>query len=146
MPRELILVPPSRQLLPDAAPINGAYPRDYTPADMRAWAQDLDHLLRAMEADRTAPPPQRQLERWLATDRAQLPPDAQRAVANYGKLMAEPDRGIKGDLREDGSIELTGGRHRAHYIMERGSTPVPVWVSARDQEQLNRFREACRAG
>ncbi len=126
MAGRLILVPPSRTLMPDAEPIGPGYPRDYTPEDMRRWADDLAHLYRVAEAD------------------GRMPADDRRVVETRDKLMTEAHRGIKGSLRDDGTIDLTGGRHRAHYIIERGTDPVPVWVTARDPAALERFSEDCR--
>src|SRR5436305_5923995 len=109
MVRQLVLVPPSARLIRGAQPIGAGYPRDYTPAQMRAWADDLDRLYRAREQGRALDP---------------------RAPAVSDKLLKDPDRGIKGALLPDGTVDLRGGRHRAHYMMERGDVPVPVWVEA----------------
>ena len=144
MAGKLILVPPSRALLPDAEPIGAGYPRDYTPDEMRRWADDLDQLYKVAEEDRSLPPGERRLDRWAAADRSQLPDDARRVMDAHDKFLADSGPGIKGALREDGTVELYGGKHRAHYIMERGGEPVPVWVSSRDPAALERFEEGSR--
>jgi hypothetical protein len=141
--RALLLIPPSRQLFVDAEPIEPGYPRQYTPAEMRAWSDDLARLYRTVEQDRTLPPSQRRLDAWLATPPDRLPADARGALAARDHLLSEPDRGIKGSLRADGRVELRGGRHRAHYILERQGDPVPVWVDCPDAQRLEQFRAAC---
>lgn len=49
---------------------------------------------------------------------------------------------MKGYLREDGRVELEGGRHRAAYMVEQGIGPVPVWVSCEDPQRLQELRDA----
>jgi hypothetical protein len=141
----LVLVPPSRGLLAGSTPIGAGYPRDYTPQQMRAWSDDLARLYRTAEADRARPAGQRRLDVWRATPRDQLSPDARRVVELHDKLFVSADRGIKGSLRPDGSVELDGGRHRAHYLLERGTEPVPVWVRSSDPQQVEDFRARCHA-
>jgi hypothetical protein len=144
--RALVLVPPSLPLLQGSSAIGSSYPRTYRDADMRAWADDLATLYRVVEEDRSLPPKDRRLERWLATPRDLLPDANARAVVDvHRQLMGDPASGIKGSLRSDGRIELDGGRHRAHYILERGDTPVPVWVSASDPVRLEQLRHACHS-
>jgi hypothetical protein len=106
---------------------------------MRAWADDLDRFYRAAEQD---PALARQ---WLSTPRDQLPPDARAAADAYRAFTSDFSRGIKADLRSDGKLELTGGTHRAHYLVERGTNPIPVWVAHHDVHELARFKRDCEA-
>lgn len=125
MARRLILLDPSR--LDGVTPIEPGYPRDYTAQDMRTWAADLERYFRTPAAD---------LARWRAAPPETLAPEQRGVVRAYDAYFVAPERGIKGSLREDGKVELDGGRHRAAYLTERG-TPIPVWVSARDERQLD---------
>jgi hypothetical protein len=134
MPRELILVTDPRSRLDGSTLIEPGYPRDYTPAEMRTWAEDLERLYRT---------PPEEVERWRSLPPEALAPEQQRALTAHDKYFVEPDRGIKGSLREDGTVELAGGRHRAGYLLERGTSPIPVWVTAPDQRQLDEFRQRC---
>lgn len=128
MARRLILIDEPRRLLEGATPIEPGYPRDYTADEMRGWAADLQRYYRTPAED---------LSRWCAAPRDSLAPEQQRVVRVYETLFVEPDRGIKGALREDGKVELYGGTHRAAYLMEQGTRPIPVWVTARDERQLD---------
>jgi hypothetical protein len=145
MPRSLVLVPPFPQLFAGTTPVGPGYPRTYTPQEMRAWAVGAERLDRVMDADRSLPAGQRRLDRWLATPRDQLPADARAAVDAFRKLHADPGAGIRGTLRSDGKVELEGGRHRAHYLVERGASPVPVWVDCPDAARLEHYRRQCDA-
>jgi hypothetical protein len=73
----------------------------------------------------------------------QLTPEARRTLAAQDKYFVAADRGIKGDLRKDGRVELYGGTHRAGYMLERGVDPIPVWVSDGDPQRLAAFRAQC---
>jgi hypothetical protein len=128
MARRLILIDEPRRVLDGATPIEPGYPRDYSPDEMRSWATDLERYYRTPVED---------LARWRAAPPESLAPEQQRVVAVYDKFFVASERGIKGTLREDGKVELRGGRHRAAYLMERGTTPIPVWVTARDERQLD---------
>lgn len=128
MARRLILIDEPRRVLDGATPIEPGYPRDYTADDMRAWAADLERYYRTPAED---------LARWHAAPRESLTPDQQRVVRTFAQFFEAPDRGIKGSLRDDGTVELIGGRHRAAYLMEQGVRPIPVWVTARDERQLD---------
>jgi hypothetical protein len=130
--RALVLIPNPDRLLIGATQIGDGYPRSYTPEQMRTWARDLEHLFRTSRAERDA---------LLRGTREDLSPDAAALRAVYENYFLEPDRGIKGELQADGRVELFGGRHRAAYMVERGTHPVPVWVSCPDPEHLARFRE-----
>lgn len=145
MARSLVFVPPVQGLLVGSTPITPGYSHGYTQAEMRQWADDLDRLYKTVEADRALPPDQRRLQTWLATPRDQLSPEARGVVEAHDKLLnpGNYDRGIKGDLLPDGRVELSGGRHRANYILERGGDPVPVWVSSHDPRRLEDFRLTC---
>jgi hypothetical protein len=145
MARSLVLVWPCNALLVGATPIRPGYPRQFTPQEMRAWADDLARLYQTVEADRALPPGQRRLAVWLGAPRDQLTPEAQRVVEVHEKLLSEAGRGISGSLLDDGRVGLATGRHRAHYALERGSGPVPVWVSCADDARLQAFRATCHA-
>ena len=146
MPEKLILVPPSRWILNDAQEIDPrTYPKQNTPADMLAWADDLARVHRVIEEDSGLPPGQRRSDRWRATDRSRLPPDVRRLVVAHDKFYVDHAEAIRGSLRADGSLDLANGRHRAHYLIQRNE-PVPVFVAARDPGELQRFDDACRAG
>ena len=134
MPRELILVTRSASRLTAATTIEPGYSKGYTPDEMRMWADDLDRYYKT---------PPGEVARWQRTPADQLSHEQQRTLAVHDKLFTEFDRGIKGELHDDGKIELTGGRHRAGYLLERGVDPVPVWVSAPDQRQLDELRAQC---
>jgi hypothetical protein len=123
MPRELILVPGS--LVGGAMPIGPGYQKAHTPADMRRWAADLDRHYRLAELG----------------VRGSRPPEIDRV----DRALFDPQHGdrIRGDLLPDGRVVLANGRHRAYYIAERGDTPVPVWVSAPDQRDLDAFAVRC---
>jgi hypothetical protein len=132
----LVLIPNSGRVLLGAEPIRAEYPRPYRPEQMRAWAHDLDRFYELSRADRIA---------LLSAERERLPPNAARVRAVYDNYFLEPDRGVKGDLGPDGRVELAGGRHRAAYMVEQGTSPIPVWVSCQDSAQLARFRDTCHA-
>ena len=136
MPRALVLIPDPERLLTGTTQIGAGYPRSYTPEEMRRWARDLERLLRTSRAERAV---------LLRTTREELSPDAGALRAVYDNCFGEPDRGVKGELQADGRVELSGGRHRAAYMVERGTYPVPVWVSCRESEHLERFRDTCHA-
>jgi len=144
VPRALVLIPPSRALFHGALPVGPGYPRPYSDAEMRAWSDDLGRLYRTIERDRGRQPGQRRLDALLAAPRDRLGREERGVVDAHRQLLAAADQGIKGDLRTDGRVELSGGRHRAHYVLERQSDPVPVWVSCRESGTLERFRSACQ--
>ena len=145
MAGSLVLVPASRGAVAGATPVGPGYPRSCTPQEMRRWSADLDRLYRVVEADRALPAGQRRLDAWLATPRDQLTPDARGVVDAHRTFIADPSTGLKGSLRDDGVVELAGGRHRAHYLMERGTDPLPVWVTSSDAARLEAFRKDCHA-
>lgn len=98
------------------------------------WADDLDRLYRTSPED---------LNRWKEMPANQLSQEQRRTLAVRDKYFIQPELGIKGSLRDDGKVELDGGRHRAGYLLERGVDPVPVWVSAPDQRQLDALEAQC---
>lgn len=108
--------------------------------------EELGQLYRAIEVDRALPTTQRRLDAALAAPRKRLTPQARRVVNAHTKFMVDSERSIKGELTSDGRAELTRGGHRAHYVLERGSEPVPVWVllSCADPARLDRFVSDCR--
>ncbi len=114
--------------------IEPGYAKSYTPDEMRMWADDLDRYIRAPPAE---------VERWRATATTELTPEQRRVLAVHDKFYTEAALGIKGSLRDDGKVELDGGRHRAGYLLERDVDPIPVWVSARDEQQLDAFEAQC---
>jgi hypothetical protein len=126
MPRELILVP--GDLVGGATPIAPGYQKGYTPAHMRQWAADLDQHYRMSEHGANVP----------------RTPE----LAHVDRTLFDPTNGdrIRGDLLPSGRVELTIGRHRAHYIAERGDTPIPIWVSSPDQRELDSFAQRCDQG
>ncbi len=134
MPRKLILVTRPGERLRESSTIEPGYPKPYTPEQMRAWADDLDRYNRTSAADR---------ERWRALPDEQLTPEQRRVVAVHDTYLTDAPRGIKGSLRDDGTVELDGGRHRAGYMLERDVDPIPVWVSAPDQRRLDAFETQC---
>jgi len=125
MQRELILVPSA--FVGGATPIGPGYPKGYTPTHMRQWAADLDQHYRISEQGTNVS----RTPELVRVDRALFDP-------------ASGDR-IRGDLLPDGRVALANGRHRAHYIAERGDTPIPVWVSHPDQRELDAFARRCDA-
>lgn len=127
MPRALVFVPAQSGMLVGSTPIGPGYPRSHRPDDMRQWANGLERLYRDIEA------------RGDGSAAGRTAQDAHR------HFLSEPAAGIKGSLRDDGRVVLDGGRHRAHYLLERGTDPVPVWVSARDSDALARFQGDCHA-
>lgn len=135
MPRKLILIPQPAARLEGATHIEPGYPKGYDESDMRRWAADVERLY--------ATPPD-EVARLRALPREQLTPDQRGVVAAHEHYFAEPSRGITGSLREDGVVELDTGRHRASYMLERGTDPIPVWVSARDQRALDAYAQRCR--
>jgi hypothetical protein len=134
MPRQLIRVPFPRDRLVDAQFIEPTYPKDFTPAQMREWADDLERLNRTPPAE---------LERWHAAPPEQLSPEQQRALKAHRTYFGDAEERIKGVLRDDGTVELENGRHRVAYMQERGVESVPVWVWAADQRELDRFAAQC---
>lgn len=134
MPRQLIRIPHPRDRLVGAQVIEPTYPKDYTPEQMRQWADDLDRL------NRTAP---EELERWRQTSPEQLAPEQQRVLTAYATYYGDSEARIKGSLRDDGTVELDNGRHRVAYMEERGVESIPVWVSAADQRQLDQLSAQC---
>lgn len=134
MPRELIHVTRSASRLTDTTTIEPGYPKPYSAEEMRTWADDLDRLHKTSAAD---------LERWQSMPAEQLAAEQRRTLAVRDNLMTDHERGICGSLGPDGRIELDKGRHRAGYMIERGVDPIPVWVSAPDQRQLDALRAQC---
>jgi hypothetical protein len=134
MARRCILIPRPDTRLRGSTTIEPGYPKPYTPEQMREWADDLDRYNRTPPADR---------DRWRALADDQLTPDQRRVVAVHDTYFTEASRGIKGSLRDDGTVELDGGRHRAGYMLERDVDPIPVWVSAPDERQLDAFEAQC---
>ena len=114
--------------------IEPGYPRDYTPEQMRTWADDLQRLHRTSAAE---------LDAWRATAPEQLTPEQRRTLAVRNHYFTEPSRGIVGSLLPDGRVQIDQGRHRAGYLIERGVDPVPVWVSHADPRVLDAFGSAC---
>lgn len=137
MPRQLILIPPDVQLA-GAQPVGPGYAKPYTAQQMRGWSNDAALLRRIEDEDRAQPPEQRRLHRWLASPPEQLDPPVRRLVETHRQLMDGDAHGIRGDLLPDGTIDLQEGKHRAHYLREAGQ-PVPVWVEARDQRELDQL-------
>jgi hypothetical protein len=145
MPRELVYIPDPR-VVTGAGPIGPGYTKDNTPEDMRGWAADLESLYRTMEADSGLPPGSRRVDQLRAADAGRLSSEARRLKDVDHRLMGTNRlERIEGDLGPDGRVELANGRHRAHYVFERGTTPVPVWVSSADQRELDGFRDACHS-
>lgn len=142
MPRQLILIPPNVPLAGTLA-IGPGYPKPYTGQQMREWADAAARLRQIAEEDRELPAGQRRIDRWHATPRDQLDPEAKRVLEAHSRLTAQGAHGIRGALRPDGTIDLSDGRHRAHYMREKGE-PVPVWVDAPDQQQLERLKRDCK--
>ena len=144
MPRELILIPPKQTVFRNAEPIGQGYPRQntYTQQQMREWAQDASEVEQITREDRNLPGGKRRMDLLLAKPAAQLSAHERRLLQAHDHLYSSRGDAIRGDLLADGRVDLEGGKHRAHYLLERG-TPVPVWVSARDQAQLDRFRSLC---
>lgn len=101
---------------------------------MRRWADAYARLQRI---------PADELASWRARSNSDLSPDQRDLLASDKKLRGAPDDGIKGSLRDDRLVELDGGRHRAAYLMERGIDPLPVWVTAPGERQLDRFEADC---
>ncbi len=134
MPRQLIPITRARARLVGDTRIEPGYSKDFSAAQMRGWAADLDRLQRLPPAE---------VDRLRATPPDRLIPEEQRLRVAYDKFLAEPDRGIKGTLRDDGTVELQGGRHRTAYLLEQGVEPVPVWVTAADETKLGRLRAEC---
>lgn len=134
MARSLILVPAFRMV--GATAIDERYPRSYTPDDMRRWAADLH---RALAVDPT------ELDAWRALSPDERSPEQAGAVQAHDRFLGDPADGIKGSLREDGRVDLDGGRHRAHYIADRADALVPIWVSAPSARSLDDFAADCRS-
>lgn len=101
---------------------------------MRTWAADLKRLYG------TAPDTLRQ---WSTTPLAQLTPEQRQILAARDHFLGAPESGIRGSLRDDGLVELDAGRHRAAYLHEQGVDPLPVWVSAADQQRLDQYQARC---
>jgi hypothetical protein len=135
MARRLVLIPYPSERVVGATRIEPGYPRQYTPDEMRAWANDLK------QSYATSPD---ELQR-LGSAPPQLLTDEQRRILDvHNHLFNDASTGIKGSLRPDGRVELDGGRHRAGYLLEQGINPMPVWVSAPDQRQLDDFTSRCQ--
>jgi hypothetical protein len=141
--RELILVPSANARVIGETPIGPGYARGRTPQEMRGWADGLSRLYRTIEIDRGLPPERRQLEQWRNAPREELSQEARGVVDAHRKFMSDPSEGIQGLLRSDGQIELEKGRHRANYILERPTDPLPVWVSASDERSMQQLRSEC---
>jgi hypothetical protein len=122
-----------RQRLTGDRRIDETYQRDYTPEQLRRFAHDVEQL-------RTLP--EGELQRWQSVPRAELNGDQNRLLNSAHKFL-DSSKGIKGDLRQDGIVELQGGTHRAFYCIEQGVDPVPVWVGSRDSARLNALRQQC---
>jgi hypothetical protein len=131
--RRLIVIPRPGSRLEAAERIGPGYPRDYTESDMRHWADDVQRL--------NATPPD-ELQRLRSLSRDRLTPAQRGVVDAHEHYFTDPSRGIKGSLREDGIVELDGGRHRAAYLIER-EEPVPVWVSCPDERRLDEYAVRC---
>lgn len=134
MPRELSLVTRAASRLEGTTRIEPGHPRDCTPEQMRMWADDMARL------NRTSPDEHARLR---AGSPADLTREQQRMLAVQDRLLLDASVGIKGSLRDDGKIELDGGCHRAGYMVERGVDPIPVWVPAPEQRQLDDLRAEC---
>src|ERR1700750_1582724 len=121
MARQLIFVPPG--WVTGTQAIGPGYTKGSTPAQMRGWAGNLNTLNRVIDEDKALPPAQQRLNVWQ-----QLPPDQRPPVAHelveLQRTLNDPGSGIRGDLGPGDRVELAGGAHRAHYIAERGDTPV----------------------
>src|SRR4051794_3769090 len=102
MTRELILIPHAHLRIAGMAPIDPGYPKDYTAAEMRRWADDLHHLYRTHTEELAA---------WQTTPLEGLSEDQRRIVAVHRRLFGDPTDGIKGSLRGAGVVELESGRH-----------------------------------
>jgi hypothetical protein len=133
MPRNLVLIPRSESRLSGTTRIDSGYAKGYTPEEMRRWAEDAERLRKTSPAD---------IERWCSTPPEQLTPEQQRLTRVHKELYTEHQRGIHGCLRDDGTVELDGGRHRAAYMAERGEA-VPVWVWSDDSRKLDAFQADC---
>jgi hypothetical protein len=134
MAAQLIEIPRSQARLEGAVLIEPGYTKGHTAAKMRSWADDLARYHRTSLAERT-------LWRSLPPERLT---DPQRGVLRIeDKLYRKADLGIKGDLRDDRTVELDWGRHRAGYMLERGVDPIPVWVASDDARRLETFRIRC---
>lgn len=135
----LILIPTGPrgdQVVTGARPVGPGYPRPYRPEDFRAWAAELDSIHDSLAAD-----PSGGLTRRLLDEDPAL-------RHTYQRLFGDPSDGIKGDLVHEGGdfrVDLSNGRHRAHYQMERGSGYTPVWVRSSDPAALDAFRRSCAA-
>jgi hypothetical protein len=136
LPRELIHVTRSASRLTGQTRIEPGYPKDYTPEQMRMWADDMARLNRTSPAE---------LSRLQALAPDQRSPEEQRMLVVHDAYLTDNTHAIKGSLRPDGKVELDSGRHRAAYMVERGVDPVPVWVWAREQRQLDDLRAQCDA-
>lgn len=134
MPRALVLVPQAGARLAGAAPIGPDYPRSYTPAEMRGWADDLARLYQTSS---------RELSEWRALPPSRLSREQRGVLAAQDGYFGDAGRAIKGSLRGDGRVDLDGGRHRVAYLLERGVDPVPVWVTSSDARALERFEADC---
>lgn len=117
-----------------ATRIEPGYPKDYTPEQMRGWAEDVDHLNRVSPAE---------LDRWQMLAPEQLTPEQRRVLVARDTYYGDSDARLKGSLREDGTVEMDNGSHRVWYMQERGVDPIPVWVSSPDERRLDRFSEQC---
>ena len=131
--RKLIVIPEAPSRIEGAVRIDASYPRMYTEAEMRQWAVDTERLLNT---------PPAAIERLRTMGRDRLTPEERVVARVYDEYFVDPSRGIKGSLRDDGVVELDGGRHRAAYLIERG-VDVPVWVSTPDQGRLDAYANRC---
>lgn len=134
MPRRLIFITQPRSRLTETTTIEPGYSKGYSPDEMRMWAEDLDRYNRTPPAD---------VEHWRSMAAHQLSPEQRRTLAVHDKYFVEAASGIRGSLRADQKVELDGGRHRAGYLLEQGVDPVPVWVWAGDQRQLEALEAQC---
>jgi hypothetical protein len=118
-------------------PIQPGYPKPYSASEMRGWAGDLRRVYRLSPDE---------LERLRRTPAQMLTPDQQRLQRADQRFLRDSSDGVKGYLREDGRVELDGGRHRAAYMLEQGIGPVPVWVSCEDPQRLRELRQSSHSG
>ena len=105
---------------PDGAPADPARPvatrrrhADRARVPARLHGAGHAHGRRTSSATSAHRPPISALARGAARDAA---PEQRGVVRAYNAYFVAPERGIKGSLREDGKVELDGGRHRAAYL------------------------------
>lgn len=134
VPRKLVFIPNPESRLEGAVLIDPTYSKDWSPEQMREWAHDVDRMNRTPAAE---------LDRWAVIPPEQLTPEQRRVLDVRSKLTREHESGVNGVLRDDGQVELESGRHRAGYMLEQGVDPVPVWVWAPEQRELDAFEAQC---